>query len=157
MIYLIIAFNFVSFITYKKAHIDFDSASHLFKAINYKSYKSGYKIGIKLPILLFYKLLLTKITKNKYFFRILNFLIINILTFIFLLKSERTIQNNLIILNKKIKKIAQIENIFVTEFNKDYAILKIKHLGKLEKITNQLKNQNINLQLIDDQWIIKLM
>ena len=66
-------------------------------------------------------------------------------------------KNNLIILNKKIKKIAQIENIFVTEFNKDYAILKIKHLGKLEKITNQLKNQNINLQLIDDQWIIKLM
>ena len=98
MIYLIIAFNFVSFLTYKKAHIDFDSASHLFKAINNKSYKTGYKIGIKLPILLFYKLLLTNITKNKYFFRILNFLIINILTFIFLLKSERNIQNNLIIL-----------------------------------------------------------
>ena len=62
------------------------------------SYKTGYKIGIKLPILFFYKLLLTNITKNKYFFRILNFLIINFLTFIFLLKSERNIQNNLIIL-----------------------------------------------------------
>ena len=98
MIYLIIAFNFVSFITYKKAHIDFDSASHLFKSINNKSYKTGYKIGIKLPVLLFYKLLLTNITKNVYFFRILNFLIINILTFIFLLKSERNIQNNFIIL-----------------------------------------------------------
>ena len=66
-------------------------------------------------------------------------------------------KNNLIILNTRIKKIAQIENIFVIEFNKDYAILKIKHLGKLEKITTQLKDQNINLQLINDQWIIKLM
>ena len=66
-------------------------------------------------------------------------------------------KNNLIILNTRIKKIAQIENIFVTEFNKDYVILKIKHLGKLEKITTQLKNQNIHLQLVNDQWIIKLM
>ena len=66
-------------------------------------------------------------------------------------------KNNLIILNTRIKKIAQIENIFVTEFNKDYVILKVKHLGKLEKIITQLKNQNIHLQLIDDQWIIKLM
>ena len=66
-------------------------------------------------------------------------------------------KNNLIILNTKIKKIAQIENIFVIEFNKDYAVLKIKHLGKLEKIITQLKNQNISLQLIDNQWIIKLM
>ena len=66
-------------------------------------------------------------------------------------------KNNLIALNKRIKKITQVENIFVTEFNKDYVILKIKHLGKLESITTQLKNQNINIQLIDDQWIIKLM
>ena len=66
-------------------------------------------------------------------------------------------KNNLIALNKRIKKISQVENIFVTEFNKDYVILKIKHLGKLETITTQLKNQNINIQLIDDQWIIKLM
>ena len=60
-------------------------------------------------------------------------------------------------MNTRIKNISQVENIFVTEFNKDYVILKIKHLGKLEKITNQLKNQNINMQLIDDQWIIKPM
>ena len=66
-------------------------------------------------------------------------------------------KNNLIILNTRIKKIAQIENIFVTEFNKDYVILKIKHLGRLEKIITQLKNQNINIQLIDDKWIIKLI
>ena len=33
--------------------------------------------------------------------------------------------------------------------------LRIKYLGKLEKIINQLKKENINLNLINDQWIIK--
>ena len=60
-------------------------------------------------------------------------------------------------MNTRIKNISQVENIFVTEFNKDYVILKIKYLGKLEKIIAELKNQNINIQLIDDQWIIKPM
>ncbi len=66
-------------------------------------------------------------------------------------------KNNLIMLNTRIKKIAQIDNIFVTEFNKDYVVFKIKYLGKLEKIITQFKNQNINIQLVNNQWIIKLM
>ena len=33
--------------------------------------------------------------------------------------------------------------------------LRIKYLGKLEKIINQLKKQKVNLQLVNDQWIIK--
>ena len=43
------------------------------------------------------------------------------------------------------------------EFNKDYVNLKIKYLGKLEKIINQLNNENISLQLINDQWFIKAL
>ena len=35
--------------------------------------------------------------------------------------------------------------------------LRIKYLGKLEKIINQLKKENINLQLINDQWVIKIL
>ena len=35
--------------------------------------------------------------------------------------------------------------------------LRIKYLGKLEKIINQLKNENIKLQLINDLWIIKTL
>ena len=35
--------------------------------------------------------------------------------------------------------------------------LRIKYLGKLEKIINQLKKENINLQLVNDQWIIKAL
>ena len=35
--------------------------------------------------------------------------------------------------------------------------LRIKYLGKLEKVINQLKKENISLQLINDQWIIKTL
>ena len=66
-------------------------------------------------------------------------------------------KNNLVLLNSKIKKIDLIENIFVLEFNKDSVRLKIKYLGKLENIINQLKNENINLILINDQWILKTL
>ena len=65
--------------------------------------------------------------------------------------------SNLVELNKRIKKIDAIENIYVQEFNKDYMNLKIKYLGKLDKIINQLKKEDINLKLIDDQWVIKTL
>ena len=64
--------------------------------------------------------------------------------------------NNLVLLNSKINKIDLIENIFIQEFNNDYVKLKIKYLGKLEKIIDQLQNQNINLQLVNEQWLIKI-
>ena len=64
-------------------------------------------------------------------------------------------QNNLVKLNLVIKNIDLIENVFVQEFNKDHMKLRIKYLGKLEKIIRQLKNNNINLELISDQWVIK--
>ena len=35
--------------------------------------------------------------------------------------------------------------------------LRIKYLGKLEKIINQLRKENINLQLISDKWVIKTL
>ena len=58
------------------------------------------------------------------------------------------------ILNVRVKNIDSIENIYVQEFNKDYMSLRIKYLGKLDKIINQLKKENINLSLIRDQWVI---
>ncbi len=65
--------------------------------------------------------------------------------------------SNLVELNKRIKNIDSIENIFVQEFNKDYMNLKIKYLGKLDKIIDQLKKENIKLQIIKDQWIIRTL
>ena len=35
--------------------------------------------------------------------------------------------------------------------------LRIKYLGKLDKLINQLKKENIDLQLINDQWVIKTL
>ena len=66
-------------------------------------------------------------------------------------------KNNLVQLNSRISNIDLIENVYVQEFNKDYVYLKIKYLGKLEKIINQLKNENINLRLINEQWLINTM
>ena len=72
-------------------------------------------------------------------------------------KLDLNEKSNLVVLNSKIKNIDLIENIFVQDFNKDYINLKIKYLGKLEKIINQLKKENINLQSINDQWVIKTL
>ncbi len=66
-------------------------------------------------------------------------------------------KSNLVKLNSKIKNVDIIEKVYVQEFNKDYMKLRIKYLGKLEKIINQLKIQNIDLKLKNDQWIIRAL
>jgi len=66
-------------------------------------------------------------------------------------------KSNLVELNIRIKKIDSIENIYVQEFNKDYMNLRIKYLGKLDKLINDLKKENINLQLINNRWVIKTL
>ena len=53
-------------------------------------------------------------------------------------------KNNLVELNKRLKNIELIDEIFVQEFNNTYALIKIKYLGKLINI-NQLKEQKIIL------------
>ena len=55
------------------------------------------------------------------------------------------------------KKIDLIENIYVQEFNKNYILLKIKYLGKVKKMINQLKRNKIILKFKDDQWRIELI
>tara|TARA_B100000989_G_scaffold295439_1_gene276545 strand:- start:2628 stop:3674 length:1047 start_codon:yes stop_codon:yes gene_type:complete len=72
-------------------------------------------------------------------------------------KLDLNEKSNLVVLNSKIKNIDLIEDVFVQDFNKDYVNIKIKYLGKLEKIINQLKKENINLQSINDQWVIKTL
>jgi len=66
-------------------------------------------------------------------------------------------KSSLVELNERIQNIDSIENIYVQEFNKDYMSLRIKYLGKLEKIIDQLKTKNIVLQLIGDKWMIKTL
>ena len=66
-------------------------------------------------------------------------------------------KTNLVEFNSRIKNIDLVENIYVEEFNKDYLNLRIKYLGKLEKIISQFKNEKIKLNLINDEWILKIL
>ena len=66
-------------------------------------------------------------------------------------------KNNLVELNKRIKKIDLIENLYIEEFNNELVFLKIKYLGKLEQIIKQLKDEKIILKLMNEQWSIKII
>ena len=66
-------------------------------------------------------------------------------------------KSTLVELRSRIKNIDLIDSIYVQELTKDYTRLRIKYLGKLENIINQLKNQNIDLKLIGDNWIIRVL
>ncbi len=65
--------------------------------------------------------------------------------------------STLVELNSRVKNIETVENIYVQDFNKEYINLRIKYLGKLDKLINELKDEKINLQLINDQWVIKTL
>ena len=47
--------------------------------------------------------------------------------------------------------------LYVQEINSEYVLLKIKYLGKLEKIINELKKEKIILKQKNDEWSIKLI
>ena len=74
------------------------------------------------------------------------------------LKAELNInkKNNLVELKKRLQKIDSIENIYIQKFNNDTVHLKIKYLGKFEKIINQMEDQKIILKSFDDVWNIKV-
>jgi hypothetical protein len=50
-----------------------------------------------------------------------------------------------------------IENIYVQKFNNQHVLIKIKYLGKINKIIKELNKQRIDLKLIGDQWSLKLI
>ena len=66
-------------------------------------------------------------------------------------------KNNLVELNRRLKKIDSIDDLYVQEFNNEYVLLKIRYLGKLNKIIKQLEKQNIILSQTGDQWSLKII
>ena len=66
-------------------------------------------------------------------------------------------KNNLVEFNNRLKKIDLIDNFYVQQLNKNYVLVKIKYLGKIKKIMNKLKDQEIDLKMINGQWQISLI
>ncbi len=65
--------------------------------------------------------------------------------------------NNFVELEKRIKKINLIDKIFVQEISKDYVLIKLKYLGKLENIKNKLEEQQILLKYENEQWLLRII
>ena len=66
-------------------------------------------------------------------------------------------KSNLAEFNNRVKKIDLIDNYYVQQINKDYVLIKIRYLGKINKIINKLKKQNIDLRMIKGQWQLNII
>jgi len=65
-------------------------------------------------------------------------------------------KSNLVEFNNRLKKIDLINNFYVQQLNKDYALVKIKYLGKINKIIKKLNDQKMDLKRIDGKWQLNL-
>ena len=66
-------------------------------------------------------------------------------------------KSNLVEFSDRLNKIDLINNFYVQELNKDYVTVKIKYLGKINKIINKLKDEKIDLKMIAGQWKLKII
>ncbi len=66
-------------------------------------------------------------------------------------------KNSLVGLKKRVEQIDLVEKIFIQEFNNEFVILKIKFLGKVNNIINELKKEKINLRLNGEQWSLDII
>ena len=65
--------------------------------------------------------------------------------------------NDLLNLRKALNKIDLIESYNVMELNTNYAKIKIKYLGKINKIKSKLDNQGIRVIISNNEWKLKLI
>ena len=104
----------------------------------------------------FYKKMIKK-TKNEIIDLVKSQNLIDIRSPSFLnAKIQINKKNNLVELRSRIKTIESIENIFIQKFNNESIFLKIKYLGKIDKLIKQLENKKIKLELVDNQWSINI-
>ena len=66
-------------------------------------------------------------------------------------------KNDLLNFQMALKNIEVIENFYVLELNKDYAKIKIKYFGKMDKIKNKFYENKIKLENLDNQWKVNLI
>ena len=73
------------------------------------------------------------------------------------IKINLSNNSNLAVFNNRINNIDLIDNLYVQEINKDYVLVKIKYLGKIDKIMKKLKDQNINFKKVAGEWQINII
>ena len=66
-------------------------------------------------------------------------------------------KSNLVKFNNRLEKIDLIDEYYVQQLNKDYILVKIKYLGKIKKIINKLKDQNLSLKMIEGEWQLNII
>jgi len=66
-------------------------------------------------------------------------------------------KSNLVELNNRIQNIDLIDDFYVQQLNKDYALVKIKFLGRISKIIKELKDQNIDLIMKKGEWKLTII
>ena len=66
-------------------------------------------------------------------------------------------KDNLEQFTTRIKKIDLIDNFYVQQLNKDFVLVKIKYLGKTNKIIKKLKKEKIQLQMTKGQWELNII
>ena len=66
-------------------------------------------------------------------------------------------KNNLVDFNNILEKIELIDEYYVQQLNKDYVLVKIKYLGKINKIINKLEDHNLGLKMIEGEWQLKII
>ena len=104
----------------------------------------------------FYKKIITQ-TKQEIISLVKSLNLIDVRTPSFLkVQLNLNNKNNLVELNKRLKKIDSIENIYIQKLNNNTVLLKLKYLGKLDKLIRQMDVQKINLKLFNDMWSIKI-
>ncbi len=65
--------------------------------------------------------------------------------------------SNLQEFNTRIKNIDLIDETYVQELNNNYILIKIKYLGNINRIIDQLNSKKIFLKLINDEWSLKII
>ncbi|MBA1340230.1 MAG: hypothetical protein FD547_000165 [Pelagibacterales bacterium] len=65
--------------------------------------------------------------------------------------------NDLLSLQKSLEKIDIIENFSVVELNNEYANVKIKYFGKIEKLKRKFILKGVKMKNINNQWSLELI
>ena len=73
------------------------------------------------------------------------------------IKLDINKKNDLLNLQMALNKIDLIENYYVLELNKNYAKIKIKYLGKIDKMKNKFNNQGIKVTISNEEWKLELI